>query len=208
MENLSTHKYFCFEGPDYSGKSTLINLVCERLESYNIKFLRTREPGSPYSPVCTRIRDILQHMEIDDELVYAGLFDIDRRIHLKNVVAPAIKNDTLVLSDRCIISSMCYQEKQVEQLRDENYEMFLSLNPILFIIYSDKETLFTRSSFKVLSNFEKEIFNKRIDSIIEKYYRLQDQYECIFINNTNEDDIEKNVSYIFDNIVRLSEIVI
>jgi dTMP kinase len=200
------YKYFCFEGPDYSGKSLLLSLVYERLDSLYIPLLKTKEPGSPYSPVCVRIRDLLQNVEINDEVVYAGLFDLDRRIHLREVVSPALETNKIVLSDRCIISSMCYQEKQVDQLRCENLDLFKSLKPFIFLVYADKDKLFSRSSLKQLCTFEVNIFNKRVDAILEKYNRIIDTFNCLIIDNSKDGDLESNVSLICGTILKLSGI--
>jgi thymidylate kinase len=183
-----------------------MNEVIRMLEELKIPFIETREPGSPYSIVCTRIREILQHIEITDEMIYAGLYDIDRRIHLFEVVEKHLKKDLIVLSDRCIISSQCYQEIKIKELRDLNKEKFISLNPFIFYIDIDKETVYERSTLENMNSFEQNIFTSRIDNIFKNYKEIIPQYNNIVINNRTGTNVVENAKIVFNTILDLSGI--
>ena len=50
-------KFISVEGQDGAGKTTNIELICNELESKNIDYIATREPGG--TPLGESIRDIL-----------------------------------------------------------------------------------------------------------------------------------------------------
>ncbi len=50
-------QFITLEGPDGSGKSTIIKLLGEYLEEKGIDFIMTREPGG--TPIGEEIRDII-----------------------------------------------------------------------------------------------------------------------------------------------------
>ena len=198
------HNYFVFEGPDYCGKSSIMLNASGGLRlNSNFKLLLTREPGSEQNIICKKIREILQHIEINDEIVYSALFDIDRRIHLNEFVEPNIKEGNLILSDRSIISSLCYQYEKVDSLRNYNYEKFISLNPYTFFIQCPKEDIYKRCSYDTMTTFEKRIFSKRIDEIIKKYDDISKEFNGEIVINNNEREFEDVCSYIEHRIITL-----
>ena len=101
--------FITFEGPDGSGKSTIIIKLYEELakEGYNI--LLTREPGG--TPISEKIRDIIldnNNTNLDyrtEALIYAA----SRRQHLVEKIWPALKRGQIVLCDRYLDSSLAYQ---------------------------------------------------------------------------------------------------
>ena len=102
--------FITFEGPDGSGKSTAINSLSEFLTNNGIDFILTREPGNPYSKESAAIREILINKDNDmPPMTEALLFAADRRLHLENVIFPALKEGKIVLCDRYIDSSLAYQ---------------------------------------------------------------------------------------------------
>lgn len=101
--------FITFEGPDGSGKSTILNKVCENLKKRRIDFLKTREPGGP--EISEKIRNLLLDPE-NGELSFrteALLYAAARAQHVDQWIRPALKEKRLVLSDRFILSSIAYQ---------------------------------------------------------------------------------------------------
>ena len=101
--------FITFEGPDGSGKSTILNKVCENLKKRKIDFLKTREPGGP--EISEKIRNLLLDPE-NGELSFrteALLYAAARAQHVDQWIRPALKEKRLVLSDRFILSSIAYQ---------------------------------------------------------------------------------------------------
>ena len=102
--------FITFEGPDGSGKSTAIEKLAKKLESLNIDFVLTREPGAPSSKESASIREIIVNKDNNiPPLTEALLFAADRRMHLDNVILPSLKKGKIVLCDRYIDSSLAYQ---------------------------------------------------------------------------------------------------
>lgn len=99
--------FITFEGPDGSGKTTIISMLNEALEDTD-EVMVTREPGG--IPISEKVRDILLANENDmDGRTEALLFAAARRQHLVEKVVPALNDGKIVLCDRFIDSSLAYQ---------------------------------------------------------------------------------------------------
>ena len=116
--------FITFEGPDGSGKSTVIKTIYERLvnEKYNI--LLTREPGG--TPIAEKIRTVILDNEnvALDPRAEALLYAASRRQHLVEKIWPALKEGKIVLCDRYLDSSLAYQGGG----RDLGVENVLNIN--------------------------------------------------------------------------------
>ena len=99
--------FITFEGPEGSGKTTIISMLSEALKDTN-ELMVTREPGG--IPISEKVRDILLANENDmDGRTEALLFAAARRQHLVEKVVPALDDGKIVLCDRFIDSSLAYQ---------------------------------------------------------------------------------------------------
>ncbi|NOX18923.1 MAG: dTMP kinase [Chlorobi bacterium] len=101
--------FITFEGLDFSGKSTQIFLLRERLEKAGHKVVVIREPGG--TPISEKVRNILldkknQEMVFETELL---LFSASRAQLVREVILPHLKKNHFVLSDRFHDSSVAYQ---------------------------------------------------------------------------------------------------
>nr|WFO03662.1 dTMP kinase [Staphylococcus aureus] len=97
--------FITFEGPEGSGKTTVINEVYHRLvKDYDV--IMTREPGGV--PTGEEIRKIVLEGNDMDIRTEAMLFAASRREHLVLKVIPALKEGKVVLCDRYIDSSLAY----------------------------------------------------------------------------------------------------
>ena len=111
MESSVTQKgiFITFEGPEGSGKSTHIRLVSEWLKQEGKPVVVTREPGG--TAIGSQIRNFLldpttMGMAPLTELL---LFCADRVQHIEELIAPALKEGTIVLCDRYVDSTIAYQ---------------------------------------------------------------------------------------------------
>ena len=99
--------FITFEGPEGSGKTTVIEGVKEYL-SKNYNVVTTREPGG--IRISELIRDVLLAKGNDmDGRTEALLFAASRRQHLVEKVIPALERGEIVLCDRFVDSSLAYQ---------------------------------------------------------------------------------------------------
>ena len=98
------------EGPDGSGKSTLMPRLADVLRAVGCEVVTTREPGS--TPLGEQIRRLVLDTEprIDRTgLADALLFAAARAQHVAEVIEPALHRGAVVLCDRFADSSLAYQ---------------------------------------------------------------------------------------------------
>lgn len=102
-------KFIVFEGPDGSGKTTILNNVNEILISKGYKTNLLREPGGTF--ISEKIRDII----IDNENINmdakteALLFAASRAQLVSEKIKPLIDSGEIILCDRFVLSSLTYQ---------------------------------------------------------------------------------------------------
>lgn len=101
--------FITLEGPDGSGKSTIIKLIGDYLSHKGIDFIMTREPGG------TSIGEDIRHIILDNNNTDMGgetealLYAASRAQHVHEKIIPALDEGKLVLSDRFVLSSLAYQ---------------------------------------------------------------------------------------------------
>lgn len=109
--------FIVFEGIDGAGKTCQFNKLGERLQKEDYNIVLTKEPTSN-RVIGKLIRNILyKDVKVSDEAL-ALLFAADRVDHTKNVISPALKKGSVVLSDRYIHSSLAYQCKGMKTQLD------------------------------------------------------------------------------------------
>lgn len=116
--------FITFEGPDGSGKSTVIKEIYQRLINEKYDILLTREPGG--TPIAEKIRNVILDNENTalDARAEALLYAASRRQHLVEKIWPALKEGKIVLCDRYLDSSLAYQGGG----RDLGVENILNIN--------------------------------------------------------------------------------
>lgn len=98
-----------FEGGEGAGKTTLINSLYDKLVQAGKKVIKTIAPGGTQAGALIR-QILLDKKEIP--LCYRAellLFLADRAQHVEEVIAPALKSQTIVLCDRFNDSTVVYQ---------------------------------------------------------------------------------------------------
>ncbi len=101
--------FITFEGLDFCGKSTQVQLLENYLIDKGSKVKIIREPGG--TSISEKIRDILldkknSEMSIETELI---LFSASRSQLVNQVILPALNENYYVISDRFHDSSIAYQ---------------------------------------------------------------------------------------------------
>ena len=99
--------FVTLEGPEGSGKSTVVQLLAERLREAGMDVLTTREPGA--GDVGQAVRQILLHGGSIEPLTELFLFLADRSEHVAKTVRPALARGQVVLCDRHADSTVVYQ---------------------------------------------------------------------------------------------------
>ncbi|WP_284140700.1 MULTISPECIES: dTMP kinase [unclassified Virgibacillus] len=101
--------FITLEGGEGAGKTTVMQVINEKLYKHGYEVLLTREPGG--IDIAEKIRKIILdpiHTTMDgrtEALLYAAA----RRQHLVEKVLPALEKGKIVLCDRFIDSSLAYQ---------------------------------------------------------------------------------------------------
>ncbi len=101
--------FITFEGLDFCGKSTQVEKIKEKLESFGKKVILIREPGG--TQISEKVREILldknnSEMHIEAELL---LFSASRAQLVRQKIIPLLKEGYFVISDRFHDSSIAYQ---------------------------------------------------------------------------------------------------
>jgi dTMP kinase len=107
MRTRENSLLIAFEGIDGTGKSTQIRLLAAWLQAQGEDVVVTREPTD--SDYGRRIRELYLSREQcspEDEL---DLFIQDRKLHVKELIKPALQAGRIVLTDRYYYSTAAYQ---------------------------------------------------------------------------------------------------
>ena len=115
--------FITFEGPEGSGKTSVIKGIKTYFEDNNIDYITTREPGG--IKIAEDIRNIILDKEntMMDAHAEALLFAASRSQHFYEKVKPALEKGKVVLCDRFIDSSLAYQGYARGLGFDEVYEI-------------------------------------------------------------------------------------
>lgn len=102
-------KFITLEGSEGVGKTTNIEFVCQFLETNNVPFIRTREPGG--TPLAEALREAM--LAVREEEV-SGMTELlivfaARTQHLEQVIRPALALGQWVVCDRFTDASYAYQ---------------------------------------------------------------------------------------------------
>jgi dTMP kinase len=102
-----TGLFVAFEGGDGAGKSTQVALLAAALERAGLDVLVTRQPGG--TPLGARVRELVLHGDHVSPRAEALLYAADKAQHVDTVVAPALADGHVVITDRYVDSSIAYQ---------------------------------------------------------------------------------------------------
>ena len=102
-------RFITFEGGDGTGKTTQLRVVESHLRELNRSCVLTREPGG--TALGKMLRKVL--LEVGDEKIAESselfLYLADRAQHVKQIIAPALRDGKVVLCDRFSDSTLAYQ---------------------------------------------------------------------------------------------------
>tara|TARA_R110000737_G_scaffold134596_1_gene165941 strand:+ start:256 stop:891 length:636 start_codon:yes stop_codon:yes gene_type:complete len=107
---MNKGKFIVVEGIEGAGKSSAISVIEAVLDSYDITFIKTREPGG--TPLAEALRDIVKSASHEEELTQETellLMYASRSQLLANRILPALAKGVWVIGDRHDLSSRAYQ---------------------------------------------------------------------------------------------------
>lgn len=173
-------KFITLEGPDGSGKSTIINLIGQYLRDRKIPHVLTREPGG--TEIGEKIRKII--IDIDNKNMgpeaEALLFAASRSQHVHEKIMPAIQDGKVVVCDRFLLSSLAYQgvgrNLGIENVKAINEFGLRGIVPDLILFFHvDPELTLLRKTKEGGDRLEEEgqVFHRDVYSgymeLLEKY---------------------------------------
>lgn len=187
--------FITFEGPDGSGKSTIIQKVYDYLIENNYDVIKTREPGG--SPIAEEIRNLILDTE-NTKMGYrteALLYAASRAQHVEETILPALNENKIVLCDRFLISSLAYQgvgrDLGIENVRKINEFAINGVFPdfVLFFDVDPITTLKRKSSLDTADRLEKEgnNFHERVYNGYKEILNSEKNIEIIDATQSVED---------------------
>ena len=101
--------FITLEGPEGSGKTSLLPPLAEILRQKGFDVISTREPGG--TPIGDEIRKIIMDLKNTDmqPITEVLLFQASRAQHVYQLIRPALAEGKIVLCDRYADSTMAYQ---------------------------------------------------------------------------------------------------
>ncbi len=134
-------KFIVIEGPDGTGKSTVIEGLKRVYKDKNIKYFR--EPGG--SQVGEKIRTILLNKDTQISSATEALLFAAMRSENYEMLKKDLKDYDLIIADRFLMSSICYQGaglglgvKDVEMVNDFALKGFRPDLNILLMLNADQ----------------------------------------------------------------------
>lgn len=100
--------FIAFEGIDGSGKTTQARLLVDRLQSAGYDALLAHDPGT--TPLGLHLRETLLHGCLPiGPMAEMLLFNAARSQMLVEIIRPALAARKIVVADRYVMSTICYQ---------------------------------------------------------------------------------------------------
>ena len=198
-------KFITLEGIEGSGKSTSLETIQSFLESRDIQYITTKEPGG--GSIGKELRSLLLNKEskISSE-VELLLMMADRKNHLDNIVLPSLEKGTWVISDRYLDSTYAYQGggRGIDISKIDNLVNLLNIPlPHLTMLFdlSPDIALERAKNRSELDRFEQEslAFHGRIR---DEYLRLSELHQeriKIVDSSLNFDEVESQVKETLSN---------
>ena len=136
------------EGIDGTGKSTLCKALSKSLRKKGFDPVMSFEPtNSPFGKQLRKSFSETKRLPPEEEL---RLFTEDRKMHVEELIRPALKDGRIVILDRYYISTMAYQGAlgiDPEEIRRQN-ESFAPRPDVAFILELDPEQALVRIAEK------------------------------------------------------------
>lgn len=197
--------FVVIEGPDGTGKTTLVNGLKKKFTENNISFYAFREPGG--TEVGEKLRDILLDPSLDmTHETEALLFAAMRCENVRKVKEKISEND-IILADRFILSSIAYQgyglgldPKKVEMINDFGIYGFRPDLTIVLMMDS-KDGISRKKTQKDLDRLEQRDldFHKRLEDAYRQFISEDSDKVVIDANKSKEEILEEAFSIIKEN---------
>ncbi|HEX9814600.1 MAG TPA: dTMP kinase [Myxococcota bacterium] len=167
---MNARRLIAFEGLDGSGKSTQLERLAARLRAAGCDIVKTHEPTG--LPSGQRIREMARSGKPLAPEAELRWFVEDRRAHVAEVIAPALRAGQVVLTDRYYLSTVAYQGA-----RGLDYEQILAdseaefpIPDLVVLLEIDPQVAFERvhtRGAELEGIFERREFLARVASVFD-----------------------------------------
>lgn len=204
--------FITLEGPEGSGKTSVMKEVIARLRKEGFVIEETREPGG--TPIAEQIRQVILQKENTqlDPRAEALLLAASRRQNLVEKIWPALKAGKIVICDRYIDSSLAYQggarNLGIEAVLQINLFATESSYPQLTLLFDIPPELGLK---RIAANANREInrldleqlsFHQKVrNTYLQLAKRFQDRYVIIDASLPLADVIENTYRAIHDRLL-------
>lgn len=200
------NKFIVFEGPDGSGKSTILAMVKEYMDTMGHQCLVTREPGG--TPVGEGIRHLVLDPALEISPMTEALLMASSRAQLiDELIKPSLKNSH-ILCDRFVQSSLVYQGLGrglgLDLIKDLNDLAIREIRPDMSLYFSisfeeSQKRKDSRGSTDKIENEDNE-FHRKIHNGYEMVYnKYKDYYNMVKV------DAGQGIDEVFQSVIRVLE---
>lgn len=203
--------FITFEGIDFCGKSTQVELLKNYFIHQGKEVIVIREPGG--TKISERIREVLldkknSEMKMETEFL---LFSSSRAQLVREVIIPSLRNNIIVISDRFHDSSTAYQGYgrglDIEKIKIINsFAIDDTIPDITFLIDTPVEECIKRKALKTQSELDRiELSSMSFyQKVREGYLKIAEQEKRFYIID-GTDEVEKIHKQIIDRISLLNK---
>lgn len=202
-------KLIVFEGPDGSGKTSVLNEVKKILDQDGIEYLTFREPGG--TDISEKIRDII--IDNDNEKMTSRceclLFAASRAQLIEEEIRPALEAGKTVLCDRFVLSSLLYQGvgrnlgiEEVKKINDFATDNIRADLTIFFDIDYKTALIRKRENFTAdrLENEDFDFHKKIFDAYKKMAEDYKDEIKKIDASLSIEDVTKQAIQLIYESL--------
>lgn len=175
-------KFIVFEGPDGSGKTTVLKKVKNILENDGFKIYDFREPGG--TKISEKIRNIIldnENKEMESRCE-ALLYAASRAQLIGEKINPLLEEKAIILCDRFVLSSLLYQgigrELGVDEIKAINDFAIGNLKPDITLFFNiDYKTALERKRKNFIADRLENEDNSFHKKIFDAYMELSEKYK-------------------------------
>lgn len=198
--------FITFEGPEGSGKTSILAKLKEKFEDDSIKIITTREPGG--SVISEEIRKIILNKTnvLMDAWTEVLLYVAARKQHLVEKIIPEVNSKKIIVCDRFSDSTLAYQgyarKLDINKINKIQDMIFDDFKPDLTILFDIEPEI----SLQRINNRNKNE-NNRLDKETLEFHKLVYQgYKEIAKNNQDRIKVinaNKDFSLVLDEVYQI-----
>lgn len=195
-----------FEGPDGSGKTTILKNINKKLINLGYPIMLVREPGGTF--ISEQIREIIinnNNTEMNSK-TECLLFAASRAQLVEEKIKPALNRGEIILCDRFVLSSLLYQGvgrglgiNEVKKINDFATGFIKPDLTIFFNIDYKTALMRKRANFKA-DRLESEDFDFH-KKIFDAYIDLAKKYK----EDIKQVDASLSIDQVSENVLKLIE---